>query len=140
MLIIKFLQPISKKMVGLVRATPAQILQKILMDSWTLDENDKDMIVMYHKFGYVLNGKKRQIDSTMVSIGEDQTYTAMAKTVGLPVAMATLAILNGKIKTPGVQIPIAKEVYEPILKELKEFGIEFQEKEVPYLGYNPLTV
>jgi saccharopine dehydrogenase (NAD+, L-glutamate forming) len=95
---------------------------------------------MYHKFGYALNGEKHQIDSTMVAIGEDQTYTAMSKTVGLPVAIATLAILNGKIKTPGVQIPIAKEVYEPILKELKEFGIEFQEKEVPYLGYNPLNV
>jgi saccharopine dehydrogenase-like NADP-dependent oxidoreductase len=130
----------AKKMVNLVRATPAEILQKILMDSWTLDANDKDMIVMYHKFGYILNGEKHQIDATMVSIGEDQTYTAMAKTVGLPVAIATLAILNGKITTPGVQIPIAKEVYEPILKELQELGIEFHEKEVPYLGYNPLNV
>ncbi|WOD45166.1 saccharopine dehydrogenase family protein [Hwangdonia lutea] len=129
----------AEKRVELKKATPAQILQKILMDSWTLAENDKDMIVMYHKFGYELNGKKHQIDATMVTLGEDQTYTAMAKTVGLPVAMATLAILNGKIKTPGVQIPITKEVYEPILKELKDFGIQFNEKEVPYLGYNPLN-
>lgn len=128
------------KMVELKKATPAQILQKILMDSWALDEDDKDMIVMYHKFGYVLKGKKYQIDSTMVSIGEDQTYTAMAKTVGLPVAIATLDILNEKITTPGVQIPISKEVYEPILKELEEFGIIFKEKEVPYLGYNPLSI
>jgi saccharopine dehydrogenase (NAD+, L-glutamate forming) len=128
------------KMVELVKATPAQILQKILMDSWTLDPKDKDMIVMYHKFGYILNGEKHQIDATMVAIGEDQTYTAMAKTVGLPVAMATLAILNGKIKTPGVQIPITKEIYEPILEELKEFGIAFNEKEVSYFGYNPLNV
>jgi len=128
------------KMVKLIKATPAQILQKILMDSWTLDADDKDMIVMYHKFGYVLNGEKHQIDATMVAIGEDQTYTAMAKTVGLPVAMATLAILNEKITTPGVQIPIRKEVYEPILEELKGFGIMFKEKEVPYLGYNPLNV
>ncbi len=128
------------KMVNLVKATPAQILRKILMDTWTLEEEDKDMIVMYHKFGYTLNGKKYQIDSTMVTIGENQTYTAMAKTVGLPVAMATLSVLNGKITTPGVQIPISKEVYEPILKELKEFGIVFHEKEVPYLGYNPLNI
>ena len=128
------------KKVGLKDATPAQILQKILVDKWTLDKDDKDMIVMYHKFGYTLNGKNYQIDATMVAIGKDQTYTAMSKTVGLPVAMATLAILNGKITTPGVQIPIAKEVYEPILKELQEFGIEFHEKEVPYLGYNPLNV
>ena len=130
----------DSKMVELKRATPAQILQKILMDSWTLSTEDKDMIVMYHKFGYEKDGKRYQIDATMVAIGEDQTYTAMAKTVGLPVAMATLDILNGKIKTPGVQIPISKEVYEPILEELKDYGIEFTEKEVPYLGYNPLNV
>ena len=128
------------KKVGLTKATPAEILQKILMDSWTLGEEDKDMIVMYHKFGYELNGENYQIDSTMVTLGEDQTYTAMAKTVGLPVAIAALAILNGKIKTPGVQIPITKEVYEPILKELETFNIKFIEKEVPYLGYNPLNV
>ena len=127
------------KPVGLKKATPAQILQKILMDSWTLSNNDKDMIVMYHKFGYELNGKKYQIDANMVVIGETQTYTAMAKTVGLPVAMATLAILNNKITTPGVQIPITKEVYQPILKDLKTYGITFQEKEIPYLGYNPLN-
>ncbi|EPR73271.1 Saccharopine dehydrogenase [NADP, L-glutamate-forming] [Winogradskyella psychrotolerans RS-3] len=128
-----------KKMVGLDKGTPAQILQKILMDSWTLSENDKDMIVMYHKFGYELDGNKYQIDSTMVTLGKDQTYTAMAKTVGLPVAIATLAILNGKIKTPGVQIPITKEVYTPILKELESYDIIFKEYEVPYLGYNPLN-
>jgi saccharopine dehydrogenase-like NADP-dependent oxidoreductase len=127
------------KPVGLKKATPAQILQKILMESWTLSSNDKDMIVMYHKFGYELNGKKYQIDANMVVIGETQTYTAMAKTVGLPVAMATLAILNNKITTPGVQIPTTKEVYQPVLKELKTFGITFQEKEMPYLGYNPLN-
>lgn len=127
------------KPVGLKKATPAQILQKILMDSWTLSKNDKDMIVMYHKFGYELHGKKHQIDANMVVLGEDQTYTAMAKTVGLPVAIATLAILNNKITTPGVQIPITKEIYNPILEELKSFGITFQEKEVPYLGYNPLN-
>lgn len=125
------------KIVGLKDATPAKILEKILTDSWTLEEDDKDMIVMYHKFGYKLNGNKEQIDSKMVCIGDDQTYTAMAKTVGLPVAMATLLILNGKITTPGVQLPIRKEVYEPILKELEAYGVIFKEIAMPYLGYNP---
>ena len=97
------------------------------------------MLVMYHKFGYEKNGKQYQIDASMVVLGEDQTYTAMAKTVGLPVAIATLAILNKKISTTGVQIPVIKEIYQPILNELKMFGITFHEKEVPYLGYNPLN-
>ena len=125
------------KKVNLPNATPAQILEKILSEGWALEPDDKDMIVMYHKFGYELNGEKKQIDSKMVCIGEDQTYTAMAKTVGLPVAIATLLILNGKITTPGVQLPIKKEVYEPILKELEEYGVIFNEQNVPYFGYNP---
>jgi saccharopine dehydrogenase-like NADP-dependent oxidoreductase len=125
------------KKVGLKNATPAQILERILNDSWTLQPEDKDMIVMYHKFGYEINGERKQIDSKMVCIGDDQTYTAMAKTVGLPLAMAAIQILNGKIKTPGVQLPIKKEVYEPILKELEEFGVIFNETEMPYVGYNP---
>jgi saccharopine dehydrogenase (NAD+, L-glutamate forming) len=129
----------SNKKVELKNASPAQILQKILLDSWSLDPNDKDMIVMYHKFGYELNGEKHQIDATMVCTGEDQTFTAMAKTVGLPVGIATLAILNKKIKSYGVQIPINKDIYDPILSELEGFGIIFKEKEVKYLGYNPLN-
>lgn len=130
----------QNKKVGMKDATPAQILQKILMDSWTLQIDDKDMIVMQHKFGYKYKDEKRQIESSMVVIGEDQTYTAMAKTVGLPVGIATLKILNREIRTPGVQIPISKEVYEPILKELAVNGIQFKEIKVPYLGYNPNSV
>ena len=125
------------KKVGLKNATPAQILEKILSDSWTLQPEDKDMIVMYHKFGYEWNGITSQIDSKMVCIGDDQMYTAMAKTVGLPVAMAALLILNGKIQTSGVQLPIQKEVYEPILKELESYGVVFNEQAMPYMGYNP---
>jgi saccharopine dehydrogenase-like NADP-dependent oxidoreductase len=127
----------ATKIVGLKNATPAQILEHILNDCWKLEPNDKDMIVMYHKFGYEIDGEQKQIDSKMVCIGDDQTYTAMAKTVGLPVAIAALQILNGKIKTPGVQLPIRKEVYDPILKELEDFGVIFKETEMQYVGYNP---
>ena len=128
------------KKIPLKNATPAQMLQYILEDSWTLQEDEKDMIVMYHKFGFELDGKKQQIDANMVVIGENRRYTAMAKTVGLPVAIATIQILNGNITTPGVQIPIKSEVYQPILTELKSQGIIFNEFEVPYLGYNPDSV
>jgi len=130
----------DKKKVGLKDATPAQILQKILMDSWALKEDDKDMIVMYHKFGFEKEGRKRQIESSMVVVGEDQTYTAMAKTVGLPVAMACLQILNGRVHTPGVQLPLKKEMYQDVLTELEKHGVRFVEKEVEYLGYNPYNL
>ena len=127
----------ANKKIGLKSASPAQALQKILENSWTLHPDDKDMVVMYHKFGFELKGKKKQIDSNMVVVGENQTQTAMAKTVGLPVAITTLLILNKQITETGVQIPIKKQVYHPILKQLEKNGIVFNEKETPYLGYNP---
>ena len=123
--------------ITLDNATPAQILQEILETSWTLGPNERDMIVMYHKFGYEKKGKKYQIDSNMVVLGENRRLTAMAKTVGLPVAMATLLVLNRKIKAVGVQIPIHREIYEPVLQGLSGYGISFTEFEVPYPGYNP---
>jgi saccharopine dehydrogenase-like NADP-dependent oxidoreductase len=127
----------SKSVVtGLKNATPAQMLEKILSYKWTLQPEDKDMIVMYHKIGYELNGEQKQIDATMVCLGDDQTYTAMAKTVGLPVAIATLKILNGEIQTTGVQLPVSKEVYLPILEELEQYGVVFKEFDVPYFGYD----
>jgi saccharopine dehydrogenase-like NADP-dependent oxidoreductase len=127
----------SKSVVtGLKNATPAQMLEKILSYKWTLQPEDKDMIVMYHKIGYEINGAQKQIDATMVCLGDDQIYTAMAKTVGLPVAIATLKILNGEITTSGVQLPTAKEVYLPILEELEKYGVVFKEFDVPYFGYD----
>jgi len=127
----------ADKKIGIPNATPAKALESILTNKWSLAPDDKDMIVMYHKFGYELNGEKSQIDSSMVYTGKDQIHTAMAKTVGLPVAMAAIGILNKKITTPGVLRPIKKEVYEPILKMLEDQGITFTEKRKEYIGYNP---
>ncbi|MCG8576974.1 MAG: saccharopine dehydrogenase NADP-binding domain-containing protein [Flavobacteriales bacterium] len=110
--------------------TPAKFLQAILEEKWQLEPEDKDMIVMWHKFVYKLNGEFHEINSHMVAIGEDQTYTAMSNTVGLPAAICTKMILNGTIKLTGVHLPIIKEIYDPILAELEEYGIVFQEKEI----------
>lgn len=125
----------SDKIIGLEKATPAQCLQKILEQKWTLLPEDKDMVVMYHKMGYRLNGEEKQIDSYMVVKGDNSRQTAMAKTVGLPVAIAARKILEGVITTPGVQIPITPEIYNPMLDELAQNGIEFIENEVEYRGY-----
>jgi saccharopine dehydrogenase-like NADP-dependent oxidoreductase len=110
--------------------TPAQFLQKILEDKWQLAPNDKDMIVMWHKLVYKLDGQFREINSHMIAIGEDQTYTAMSNTVGLPLAICAKMMLNNTIQLTGVQIPIKKEIYAPILDELEKYGIRFHEKNV----------
>jgi saccharopine dehydrogenase-like NADP-dependent oxidoreductase len=113
--------------IGLAKATPAQILEKLLKDKWMLDPGDKDMIVMYHEFDYTLNNKHYRITSSLVNIGEDQTFTSMANTVGLPVAIAAKMILNNQLEERGVTLPVKRAVYTPILKELETFGIVFTE-------------
>ena len=110
--------------------TPAYFLQKILEEKWKLEPGDKDMIVMWHKFVYRLNNEYQEINSHMVTIGEDSIYTAMSNTVGLPVAICAKMILNGTIGLKGVHLPILKEIYEPILAELETFGIRFTEEQL----------
>ncbi len=116
--------------IGLKNATPAQLLEKILVDKWKLNDNDKDMLVMHHEFEYTSENSRKKIVSSMVNIGENQVYTAMSNTVGLPVAICGKMILNGKLTTKGVLIPVEKEIYDPILNELENYGITFQEKEI----------
>jgi saccharopine dehydrogenase (NADP+, L-glutamate forming) len=115
--------------VGLKDATPAQILQKILVDKWILGENDKDLIVMQHQFDYELSGKKHRKISSLVVIGEDNVHTAMSITVGTPLAIATKLLLTGAINVTGVHTPVKKELYAPILEELEKYGIKFTEEE-----------
>ena len=118
----------SNKKIPLKNASPAQILEYILKDAWKLEKKDKDMIVMYHEFGYETSlGENEKIISTMVCKGKDETYTAMAKTVGLPLAISSILLLNNKINLTGIHTPIDKEIYNPVLKELEANGINFEE-------------
>jgi saccharopine dehydrogenase-like NADP-dependent oxidoreductase len=89
---------------------------------------DKDMIVMVHQVAFEDGGLKMQLQSSLVYIGKDAEHTAMATTVGLPVAIVTKMILNGKIDRRGVLMPKYPEIYNPILEELKEYGVEFKKK------------
>jgi saccharopine dehydrogenase-like NADP-dependent oxidoreductase len=114
--------------IGLIRATPAQILQHLLEPKWKLKENDKDMIVMQHQFEYTINNIPHKLISSLVVKGEDTRQTAMAKTVGLPLGIAARLILNKQIKVTGVFLPVMEEVYIPVLKELESLGIKFEEK------------
>ena len=120
------------EVIGLEKATPAQILQHLLEKKLSMDENDIDMIVMQHQFVYEKAGKNKKIYSSMVVYGEDQVHTAMSITVGTPVAIAVKMILTGEITATGVKVPVEKDIYEPIMKELKDYKIEFIEEEVDW--------
>lgn len=109
--------------------TSADILQFLLETKWVMQPKDKDMIVMLHEIEYEMNGIHKKIESSLIVKGEDSLHTAMAKTVGMPLGIAAKLILNGTIQLYGVHIPIDKKIYEPVLKELDNVGINFKEKE-----------
>jgi saccharopine dehydrogenase (NADP+, L-glutamate forming) len=120
--------------VGLERGTPARILEHILKKRWTLDPDDQDMIVMWHKLDYELDGAEHQIQSHMATLGKNAEETAMARTVGLPLGIAARLVLTGELKATGVRRPVTREFYEPILAELEAHGITFVEREVERTG------
>ncbi|HNR21260.1 MAG TPA: saccharopine dehydrogenase C-terminal domain-containing protein [Bacteroidia bacterium] len=118
----------SNEVVPITNVSPAVILQQLLEKKWALQPLDLDQIVMSHIFVYNdINGKKHQLTSNLIVTGEDASYTAMAKTVGLPLAIAVKNILNGAIKLKGVVIPNHVSVYDHTLKELEKYGITFND-------------
>ncbi|MCC6582030.1 MAG: saccharopine dehydrogenase, partial [Phycisphaeraceae bacterium] len=119
----------SNKKIGIPNAGPAVILENLLLEKWPLLENDKDMVIMQHEFEYNLAGKKHLKTATLVMEGENRQDTAMAKTVGLPMGILAKLVLLGKIPLSGVHIPVMKEVYEPVLEELTNYGVVFEEHE-----------
>ena len=108
----------------------ASILQFILEAKWALSKTDKDAVVMMHEIDYLLDGKKHAIQSSLVLTGKDHEHTAMASTVGLPLAIAAEAYLKGELTLTGLHIPTIPALYQPILAKLKEEGIEFYEAEL----------
>ncbi|MFM7487893.1 MAG: saccharopine dehydrogenase family protein [Cytophagales bacterium] len=120
---LKWSRLFSDEPVGLKKGTPAQVLEHILNKKWKLTTGDRDFIVMWHRFRFLKEGKGREIQAYLTAKVDDETRTAMAKTVGLPLGIAAKLLLQGKIKQRGVAIPVTKEFYEPVLNELGEMGI-----------------
>lgn len=107
----------------------AEILQTILEEKWVMRPMDKDLVIMQHQVEYERRGVVTTLTSTLTVKGENKNYSAMAKAVGLPMAILAKRILlhNDLKKLKGVHIPIMPEVYVPLLKELKKYDIEFIE-------------
>ena len=121
------LEIFSNKKIGLKNATPAQILEHILLQKWTMQPKDQDMVVMWHKFFYHNVKERLQQTSSMVVQGKNSDETAMAKTVGLPMGIAAKLVLQGKINLKGLQLPVVREIYQPVLQELEHYDIKFND-------------
>ncbi|KAG0307666.1 hypothetical protein BGZ98_010135 [Dissophora globulifera] len=101
----------------------------LLMTKLKYNPLERDMVVLHHEFGVALkDGSEQTRTSTLVSYGAFETYTAMAKTVGLPAAMATEMLLKGEITEKGVLAPTMPRVYNTILEKLDGEGVRVKEQ------------
>ncbi|MEO0071202.1 MAG: saccharopine dehydrogenase C-terminal domain-containing protein, partial [candidate division WOR-3 bacterium] len=118
----------ADKPIGLERGSDIDILAKAMVEKMSYKPGERDMIVLNHQFEVEYPGdKKEKISATLVDFGMPGGDSAMARTVSLPAAIAVKMILEGKIRLTGVQIPVRKEIYQPVLSELTKLGIEFKE-------------
>lgn len=110
-------------------ATPLDALAHLLQDKLRYQEGEQDVVVLEHRFvAREESGRERPITSRLVAYGTAGDDSAMARTVGLPAALATGLILDGRIDLTGVQIPVAESIARPILAELAKRGIEVVEE------------
>jgi saccharopine dehydrogenase-like NADP-dependent oxidoreductase len=110
------------------QCSAADVLQLALEKKLVLQPHDRDMIIMLHEIEYEKEGRKMKMTGTLTLEGDDDLHTAMAKTVGLPLALAARLILDGTIQTKGLQIPVLPEIYNPVLDALSREGIRFDEE------------
>lgn len=124
---IQWLGLFSEEICSLRHPTPAEILEHVIVRKWVLKPGDKDLVIMQHEIEYILANQTHTLYSTLYHIGIDDLHTAMSELVGLPLAIYTKLRLRGQFGPPGCIIPTSEELYMPILSELEDMGIKFNE-------------
>lgn len=105
---------------------PVQILQHLLETKFSMQPDDRDLVVMQHQLGYEFRDDHFQLTATLVLEGESEKESALARVIGFTSGAAAKCVLLGSITAKGLHIPIVRDIYDPILNELEEHGIAFQ--------------
>jgi len=110
------------------KGSPLDVLVATMLAKMQYAAGERDMLVMQHEFIAQYPDRREKITATMIDYGIPHGDTSMARTVGLPAAIAVRMILQGQLKLTGVHRAVAPEIYEPVLAELAELGIGFTEQ------------
>ena len=112
--------------------TAAAMMKELLIRKLELTDQTRDMVVLVHQLDVEYDdGPPKRITAQMVEMGEAGGFTAMSKTVGMPLAAAIEMILSGELKMTGCQIPTHPSIYGPVLDYIQRDGIDFDLKEEP---------
>ncbi len=122
---LEFLGLFDEEQIHLPSGSPARILEEVIKHKWKLMPADRDMIIMKHEFGYLLNGVRKDKTSTLIMKGENAVDTAMSKLVGLPLAIFVKLLMKGEINSVRTTRPVTPDIYTPILQELQEYDVKF---------------
>lgn len=118
----------SSKKISKESGSPFDVLSDLMIERMMIDAHDRDMVIMQHSFKVRWSdGSSEQVRCRFIDFG-DEKYTSIAKTVAWPAAIAVKLMLDGKLKTVGVQIPTDKKIYAPVLKQLEGLGIVMEEE------------
>jgi saccharopine dehydrogenase-like NADP-dependent oxidoreductase len=106
-----------------------EVVSDRMIEKMSLGVKERDMVVLQHTFlaGYP-DGRKEVIRSRMLDFGSPATDTSIARTVALPAAIGVEMILNGRIRSKGVHIPVIPGIYNPVLDELEKIGVRMTEE------------
>ncbi|KAI1292843.1 Alpha-aminoadipic semialdehyde synthase, mitochondrial [Halotydeus destructor] len=109
--------------------TPLDTMTHYLGNRLTFGQGERDVIIMRHEIGVEWpNGDKEERQINFVVYGDHEGYSAMAKCVGFPAAIAAKMVLEGEIQAPGMVVPMSSTIYHPMLKRLRHEGISAVEK------------
>jgi saccharopine dehydrogenase-like NADP-dependent oxidoreductase len=108
--------------------TAADVLIDLLRRKLALPSTARDVVAIYHELEVGYSNRRERVVSTFIEYGDIGGYTGMAKTVGLPAAIAAKLVLTGKFKESGCLIPTNSAVYGPVLQELRGMGYAFKER------------
>lgn len=122
----------SDEKLAIKSGSPADVLEKLLLEKWKLGPDEKDMIIMQHEIEYMMGNQRKFVTSTLIQEGSNSSDTAMSRLVGLPMGIFIRHLLAGNDVPRGVVIPIQAEVYKPVLKELSDYGVSFKEYVMNY--------
>lgn len=113
------------------RGNALDTLCATLEEKMQYEEGERDFVMLQHKFEVELkDGRRETRTSTLVENGDPKGFTAMARLVGVPCAVAVELVFDGTISQPGIHAPVTPELATPLLNALKKYGIELVEKTI----------